>query len=318
MLRRLLFLILLLTMAVPVLAAPSPPRSPGCADRSLRATDYYYRANDYFNQGNYAQAIRDYDCAITMQPGNYEARYWRAVAYYNLRDYPHALEAYNDYLEFVPDDQYALTGRGQTQYFLGDNENALADFDTVLAAYPDDGFVYNWRGWIHYMNGDFELALADYEQTLAYSPDNFVVHIDMAVTYAEQGDIEQAAAEYRLVGEIDPRYSVFSTEDGAAFSDSFVEVYSIAIDQWPDNFISRTFRGSIYARVDMTDEAIADFAHAIELAPKFAEAYAGLGMVYDQLGQPGSALENYQRYLELADDPESSIVERVSALEDAG
>jgi tetratricopeptide (TPR) repeat protein len=318
MMKRLIPLILMLAIAAPALAAPPPPRPAGCTDRSLHADDYYYRGNDYFNEGLYRQAIRNYDCAIALRSANLDARYWRALAYYYLDEYEQALGAYTDYLDYVPDDQYALTDRGQTYYFLGDYDSALADFDAALALYPDDGYAYNWRGWLHYMTGDFEQALADYRQTLTFSPDIYVVHIDIAVAYAELGDVEQAAAEYRLLGELDPTYSIFSTESGEAFYNDYVEVYSTAIDRWPDNFISRTFRGSIYARVGMTAEAMADFTRAIAAAPNFPEAYAGLGMVYDQLNQADSALENYRRYLELADNPEPSIVERVAELEKTG
>jgi tetratricopeptide (TPR) repeat protein len=74
-------------------------------------------------------------------------------------------------------------------------------------------------------------------------------------------------------------------------------------------------RGNSYARMGEFEAAITDFSHASELAPEFADIYAGLGSVYDQMGEAAEALAYYQQYLELTRQPDAAIVTRVTELE---
>ncbi len=313
--KRLCVFLFLFLLAYPAVAAPLPPGGRSCQSTGLTATNYYERANDHYNAQNWRAAIADYTCALVLDSTNIDARYWRATAYYWQNDYLRAIADYDLYLEQVPDNQDALTHRGIAHYYLENYEQAVADFDRIIVLAPEDGFAYNWRGWMQYMAGDFEQAAADYERTLNLTPDEIIAHIDLAMIYAELGQTQKAIDEYHSAVEMNPGLGVFYTGDDLPNYAGYVEIYTPAITHWPDNFISRIHRANCYARLGEFEAAIADFNHASELAPEFADSYAGLGSVYDRMGELDEALSHYQQYLELAPEPDAAIVARVAELE---
>ncbi|HLH80058.1 MAG TPA: tetratricopeptide repeat protein, partial [Chthonomonas sp.] len=54
---------------------------------------------------------------------------------------------------------------------------------------------------------------------------------------------------------------------------------------------------------DKLQEALDAFQHAIQLNPKFADAYNNLGVVYERLGKKDQALAAYRKAVEI--DPKN-------------
>lgn len=90
-------------------------------------------ANKFFEDGDYAQALREYDAALQANP------------------------------EFLP----ALRGRARSLMQLGRDAEALAAFDEAIAREPKMGVSYANRGILYDRLGRYEAAVADYEQALA-------------------------------------------------------------------------------------------------------------------------------------------------------
>jgi tetratricopeptide (TPR) repeat protein len=59
-------------------------------------------------------------------------------------------------------------------------------------------------------------------------------------------------------------------------------------------------RGYAYTKIDNFDQALADYAQALELDPFYARAYASRGSVYRRLGNYEQAIEEYNSALQLA------------------
>jgi regulator of sirC expression with transglutaminase-like and TPR domain len=51
------------------------------------------------------------------------------------------------------------------------------------------------------------------------------------------------------------------------------------------------------------DHALADYQQAIALKPDLVEAYLNRGLVYSQMGEEEKAIADFQKVLELTDDP---------------
>jgi len=58
--------------------------------------------------------------------------------------------------------------------------------------------------------------------------------------------------------------------------------------------IAHSALGDAYFRLKRYDEAIAAFKEAIRIKPDYAKAYYDLGVTYLQLGDKGSAMEQYK------------------------
>jgi tetratricopeptide (TPR) repeat protein len=64
-------------------------------------------------------------------------------------------------------------------------------------------------------------------------------------------------------------------------------------------------------RSGVPHRAHGEFLYCLEERPDFAGAHLGLGLIADDIGRTGEAIEHLQRYLELEPDPEPSAVFRL-------
>jgi Tfp pilus assembly protein PilF len=73
----------------------------------------------------------------------------------------------------------------------------------------------------------------------------------------------------------------------------------------PKNMKAWYNRGLAYEKLGQPGKALADYSKAIELDPKEAEVWNNRGNVYYGLGQPGKALADHSKAIEL--DPKSAL-----------
>jgi tetratricopeptide (TPR) repeat protein len=92
----------------------------------------YQQGNTLFEDGEYEQALRQYDNALVKQP-----------------EAPHYVRA-----------------KARTLMQLGRNDEALAWFDRAVLLQPYFGGAYANRGILYDRVGRYELAIADYEKAL--------------------------------------------------------------------------------------------------------------------------------------------------------
>lgn len=97
----------------------------------------YLAGNTYFEDGHYAEALREYEAALAIDPGHLFAR----------------------------------RGQARSLMQLGRYQASLAVFDRVIAQAPEFAASYANRGILRDRMGDYEAALADYRQALRLDPE---------------------------------------------------------------------------------------------------------------------------------------------------
>jgi tetratricopeptide (TPR) repeat protein len=73
------------------------------------AEDRYYSALDHYAEGRLAEAIADYQAAISSDPGFLDAMHGLARAYQDSEEYDRAIAIANRIVELDPDDVLAHT-----------------------------------------------------------------------------------------------------------------------------------------------------------------------------------------------------------------
>lgn len=114
------------------------------------------------SNGNYANAILDFNEAIQKDPVCLDAYVKRAFCYGATNSYKEALEDYNKVIKLSPGLENAYVSRGSMKNKLKLFKEAMVDFDKAIQLKPDDCEAYNNRGWARKGLGDDDGACKDW------------------------------------------------------------------------------------------------------------------------------------------------------------
>ena len=171
-------------------------------ERSSRDAEVFTSAGvTHLQMGEYDRAIRNFDRALSLQPGLVVAWRNRALAHREKGDYERAIADYEHASVLAPSDARVFTDRGVAYVLLGDYRQALRDFDRAIALRPDHAPALKHRGRTHFFLGNFAQAAADLQRgrnsdsTDAYA----VLWLHLARQRLRQDDREDFAAHAAVV-----------------------------------------------------------------------------------------------------------------------
>jgi len=197
------------------------------------------------------------------------------VFIYPLGDLENALFDYNQAIRLEPDDADNYYYRSRVYIALEKNEEALKDLDAAVRLDPSDVYHFDNRGHIKLKLGDFGGAISDFNQAIRIQP----TAADQLSPYLASAYIRRS---YKFeFGEHDPNY-----EFEQALSD-----VNAAIRLQPDSALAYYARGRVFRNDDRrylfrseftesAQNAIKDFARALQLVSDFAEVYAERADLY--------------------------------------
>ena len=123
-------------------------RSGEYSGRDLAAA-YNNRGNSYGRLGESAQAIKDYDQALRLDPGYALVYRNRGRTYHRLGEYRRAIKNYDQALRIDPGFADAFQNRGVTYESLGDFERAAQDWEQAIRVVGASRATW----WQDYMKG---------------------------------------------------------------------------------------------------------------------------------------------------------------------
>jgi tetratricopeptide (TPR) repeat protein len=223
-------------------------------------------------------------------------------------DHTGAERAYRRGLELDPEDAELRNALGWTLFQEGRTAEAVAEYERALAAKPDSAKSHNNLALALVELGRLEEAAGHFKASLAIEP-KAEIYSDLGFTMARLGKPEEALADYRKALELDPDCASAHSNMAVSFVqagqlDEAESHYRKALAERP-TAETHNGLGYVLARLDRTDEAIAEFRKAIDAKPKFTPAYNNLAEALVKQGKLEEAESTYRR--SLAEKPSAAV-----------
>ncbi len=179
------------------------------------------------------------------------------------------------------------------------------------------------KGYQAFQNGDFRAAGQAYGRALRRAPKSRDALLGIAATAHAQGELEQASRYYQTVLQLNPRDSVAQAAllslKGNLDPIQSVARIRILLDQHPQADYLHFGLGNVFAGQKQWPAAQESYFKAYSLRPINPDYAFNLAVSLDHMSQRGSALQYYERALELADADRagfqvSDVLARIQAM----
>jgi tetratricopeptide (TPR) repeat protein len=254
----------------------------------------------------YAAALAENPRSASVHNGLASAKYYLSVMAANpnfdrlhgIKDpkqyiksqYDSAIAEYTNAVALDSSRVDALTNRGVIRDLNGDHEAALADYTAAIRIKPAYAEAYAKRGATFKSLGNFKDALADYTAAIKLDSGSYEFDptLHFANAYFGRGNVEFQVGRY---------------EDAIADFDSTLALM-------PNHSIAMLNLARALVNVHRVDSAIVWYTHAIttlspmEYGGAQERGFFGRGVAYNMIGQPDSALRDFDAAIKLnPDDP---------------
>jgi tetratricopeptide (TPR) repeat protein len=243
-----------------------------------------------YQRGAYAEAIRQIDVALTINPNVGDAYNNRGNALKKLGRFEEALASYDRAIALKPDDAASFNNRGSVLKDLKRFDEATADFEKAIALKPDFSEAFNNRGNLLWSLKRAEEALPYYDRAIALKPDNADAFNNRGNALKDLKRFEEAFASYDRAAKLKPDYAeAFYNRGTTLFELKRIEEalsdLSKAVKLKPDYAEAFYNRGTTLKELKRFDEAVADFDRAIALKPDYVDALWNRAMCRLQMGR---------------------------------
>lgn len=209
---------------------PTVPSEPPVIVTSVPGEAYFNEGLSLFDQGEFEQAIAQFDRALALDWESAELYIRRAWACQVLQfDFgdcspEQAIGDYTRATELDPQQFWAYIGRGNLYDELGSSRQALSDLTRAVDLAPDDPNTYFHRGVYFVRHEQWKNVVADMTQAIPLAPDWPDLYGHRGDAYRQLEQAAEARADYAKFMEL--------TEGNPAYDDWRSEV-----QQWLDMYV---------------------------------------------------------------------------------
>jgi tetratricopeptide (TPR) repeat protein len=218
---------------------------------------------------DYEGALVAWDLTIQCDSTQLDFYYQRALVQKVLKNYYQVLADCKRILEQSPHHPSARWLNAVALVKVENYQIALFSLNQHIDTYPQDPNGYCYRGICYERLERFSEALADFDRAISIQSRQHVFHHARGRTRQKLGDLQGALADFNVTIDLKPRAAVYDD------------------------------RSEVHRCLGNHVEALQDCDRAIELNPKFIEAYFRRGLTYTEMGDLELALVNYTNTLDL-------------------
>ncbi len=251
-----------------------------------------YFAEAHYNLGLVYGDIEQHDLAVIhieqardLDPDVFDYTIAMAKAHAEAEEYEDARRLFNEVIRQEPGNLTAINNLAVISLREGDEAQALEYVEQILREDNDNVGALNTLGLIYMERENISLARFVLGRALEQDETNPDVHNNMGLVYLQDENVPSAVSHFNQAVDADPNY-----------------------------LESRLNLGSILIEYLDYDRANAHFSHVMELTPENCVANLGKGATSFALGEPESARDRFEYYLEMCDGDHYSSHERLAEL----
>ncbi len=222
-------------------------------------------------------------------------------------------------LKAAPDDPTLWSYLGLTDYKLKDNAAALIDFEKARTLDPRNAPNYFNLGMIYHQQGDTVRALESYQRGLALAPDDLAANESYAQLLMEAHRNREAIAPLEklkrgLPSNFSLRLELVEAYLNAGLEDQAGEEIQEFVKSPKSSPSDQLRLAKLLDENKRADAARWVLEQVVRTKPDMAEARAGLGIVYTEIGRYGDASKQLRQAVGLAPDSADYAMRYAEAL----
>ena len=297
---------------------PRPPES----------QDIFRAARAAYQQGNWAEFIREMEQIQKIEPQAADVAYYIGEGYRAEGDCRTALDYYNNALKINRAFAPGYVGLARARECIDPGADTSDLYALAIRADPQYGEAYLDRASFNLAHKNAKAALPDIQQAGRLMPDSALVQLALAQAYLLQDSNAKALAAAQKANSIDltllpsyyylgsayianeqyaeaikplQTYLIYEPEDGAGYAllgqayaktgdyRAAIDVLGQAVQYDPNQVQAYTYLGTAYLQLDNLAGAQINFEKAIAFFPDSFDANIGMTQIYYQRGTFGSA-----------------------------
>lgn len=253
---------------------------------SSKSDIYLLKGDIHFKMLNEKEAYKEYQYCVSIDPQNTDCMLKKAAIDIVLKNYDVALKLINDALRINDALPYAYYLKGRLYKDTGDTTLACSSYQTAIEVDPTYYNAYIEAGLLFHKR-KHELAKEYYRSAIDLKPRLVEPWYNLGMYYQETGfrnkkNYQEAFACYDSILKIDPKFAAAAFNKGYIYLeylqqyDSAAVHFTKAIELFPRYFQAYYNRGLAYESLDRRTEAESDYRTALNIQPDYTEAALSL------------------------------------------
>ena len=226
----------------------------------------FNRGVEAYGQGNFEEALKAFDTALSVDPDNVSGHRNRAICYHRIGEQDSAIVGYRQALALSPTDTVSIVNIGLLYVEAGEHDEAVRYLESAAKIKRDDPETHMWLGFTYMALGDTARAITTYERAGELSPDDGTPYNRIGAVHHLRRDYERAVEYYRKAVEHSPQDADFLSNLTSAL---------VALER--------------------LQEAHPYFERLVELEPENGTAWLHLGRIYEEKGMVAESQRAYDR-----------------------
>ena len=271
----------------------------------------------YFKSFDFGNAADQFRMVVAQDPTDFRSQVLLGMSYFGSQHYADAASQLERASKMQPGNVQLMYVLAESYLWSGKSEAALPIFRSLLNTNPDSAQFHMLLAQALDALGRDQEAMEELELASRASPDEPSVHLGLGYLFWKAKRNAEAEREFR-------RDLSLAPDDIQAMTYlADIELQKEHLDiahQLLQTVVAKTKTiqrawldiGTIYARTNRPADAIEAFKQAIRLEPKRATAHYRLAKLYQSLGRTADAAEEFRLVKELHTEVNEDLLQKIS------